>query len=63
LVDFQSNMNIEPTTPIERAAYLLMQHPLALMDLLEECIDADIIRINKITGMPFWEASGEDLID
>jgi hypothetical protein len=56
-------MNIEPTTPIERAAYLLMQHPLALMDLLEECIDADIIRINKITGMPFWEASGEDLID
>ena len=56
-------MNIEPTTPIEKAAYLLMQHPLALMDLLEDAVEVELIGINENSGMPYWYHSGENLID
>lgn len=56
-------MNIEPTTPIEKAAYLLMQHPIALMELLGDCVEAEIIGINQNSGMPYWYHTGEDLIE
>lgn len=56
-------MNIEPTTPIEKAAYSLMQNPKSLMELIESCIEQEIIKINEESGVAYWYNSGDDLID
>ncbi len=56
-------MNIEPTAPIEKAAYSLMQNPKSLMELIEICIEQEIIKINEESGVAYWYNSGDDLID